>query len=126
MEVLLRCPVLSPVSWRIIKPPGESIFQRCYIRILVQNIFKMDAFTGKYYVQGGEERDATILFLKDRLSIGIRDEHGNSKVVYWPYDHIIRYSFWKRGQSIVSCRTYPLQTREIGSREFSDNLESVF
>jgi len=86
----------------------------------------MDAYTGKYYVQGGEERDATILFLKDRLSIGIRDDIGIPRIVYWPYDQIIRDSFWKRGQSIVRCGTYPVQTIEIGSKEFADKLESVF
>jgi len=53
----------------------------------------MDAYAGKYYIQGGEEQEATILFLKDRLSIGLRDEHGNPRIVYWPYDQIIRDNF---------------------------------
>jgi Zn-dependent protease with chaperone function len=86
----------------------------------------MDAYTGKYYTQGGEEQDATILFLKDKLSIGIRDEHGNPRIVFWSYDQIIRDSFWKRGQSLVRCGTYPVQTIEVGAKEFADKLESIF
>ena len=86
----------------------------------------MDAFTGKYYIQGGEEQDATMLLLKDRLSIGLRDEHGNPRIVYWPYDQIIRDSFWKRGQSIVRCGTYPVQTIEVSAKEFADKLETIF
>ena len=86
----------------------------------------MDAYTGKYYVQGGEEQDATMLLLKDRLSIGLRDEHGNPRIVYWPYDQIIRDNFWKRGQSVVRCGTYPVQTIEVSTREFADKLESIF
>jgi predicted Zn-dependent protease len=86
----------------------------------------MDAYTGKYYIQGGEEQDAAILFLKDKLSIGIRDEHGNPRIVFWSYDQIIRDSFWKRGQSLVRCGTYPIQTIEVGAKEFADTLESIF
>lgn len=86
----------------------------------------MDAYTGKYYIQGGEQQDATMLLLKDRLSIGLRDEHGNPRIVFWPYDQIIRDSFWKRGQSVVRCGTYPVQTIEVSAREFADKLESIF
>ena len=86
----------------------------------------MDAYTGKYYIQGGEEQDATMLLLKDRVSIGLRDEHGNPRIVYWPYDQIIRDNFWKRGQAIVRCGTYPVQTIEVSAKEFADKLESIF
>lgn len=86
----------------------------------------MDAFTGKYYVQGGAEQEATILFLKDKLSIGINDEHGNPRIVYWPYEQIIRDNFWKRGQSVARCGTYPVQTIEVDAKEFADKLEAVF
>jgi predicted Zn-dependent protease len=86
----------------------------------------MDAYSGKYYLQGGEEQEATILILKDKISIGIRDEHGNPRVVYWPYNEIIRDSFWKRGQSVVRCGTYPVQTIEVNEKEFADKLEAVF
>jgi len=83
----------------------------------------MDAYSGKYYIQGGEEQDATILFLKDKLSIGLRDEHGNPRIVYWLYEQIIRDNFRKRGQSIVRCGTYPVQTIEVNEKEFADKLE---
>jgi hypothetical protein len=61
----------------------------------------MDAYPGKYFIQGGEIQEATILILKDRLSIGIRDEHGNPRIVYWPFDQIIRDNFWKRGEAAL-------------------------
>ena len=83
----------------------------------------MDAYFGKYYTQGGEEQEATILFLKDKISIGLRNEHGEPRIVYWPYDQIIRDNFWKRGQSIVRCGTYPVQTIEVNEKEFADKLE---
>ena len=86
----------------------------------------MEGYLGKYYIQGGAEQEATILLLKDKLSIGIRDEHGNPRIVYWPYEQIIRDNFWKRGQSIVRSGTYPIQTIEVDGKEFADKLESVF
>ena len=86
----------------------------------------MDAYPGKYYVQGGEEQEATILILKDRLSIGIRDEHGNPRIVYWPLGQIIRDNFWKRGMAIVRSSTFPIQTIEVESKEFADKLENIF
>lgn len=86
----------------------------------------MDAYTGKYYLQGGEEQEATILFLKDKLSIGLRDEHGNPRIVYWPYEQILRDNFWKRGVAIVRSTTYPIQTIEVEQKEFADKLEQVF
>lgn len=85
----------------------------------------MDAYSGKYYVQGGEEQEATILFLKDKISIGLRNEHGEPRIVYWPYDQIIRDNFWKRGQSIARCGTYPVQTIEVNEKEFADKLEAI-
>ena len=86
----------------------------------------MDAYTGKYYLQGGEEQDATILFLKDKISIGLRDEHGNPRIVYWPYEQIIRDNFWKRGQSVVRCGSYPVQTIEVDKKEFAGKLDAIF
>ena len=86
----------------------------------------MDAYNGKYYLQSGEEQEATILLLKDKLSIGLRDEHGNPRIVYWPYEQIIRDNFWKRGMSIVRSGTYPIQTIEVGTKEFADKLEAIF
>lgn len=86
----------------------------------------MDAYTGKYYIQDGNEQEATILLLKDKLSIGLRDEHGNPRLVYWPYEQVIRDNFWKRGQCIVRSGTYPIQTIELDSKEFADKLEKIF
>lgn len=86
----------------------------------------MDAYSGKYYIQGGGEHEATILILKDRLSIGIRDEHGNPRIVYWPFEQIIRDNFWKRGQTIVRSSTHPVQTIEVDHKEFADKLENIF
>jgi predicted Zn-dependent protease len=86
----------------------------------------MDAYNGKYFLQGGAEQEATILFLKDKISIGLRDEHGNPQVVYWPYEQIIRDNFWKRGQAVVRCGSYPVQTIEVGQKEFAEKLDEIF
>ena len=86
----------------------------------------MDSYPGKYYIQSGEEQEATILILKDKLSIGLRDEHGNPRIVYWAYDQIIRDNHWKRGMAIVRYGTYPVQTIEVDSKEFADQLENLF
>jgi Zn-dependent protease with chaperone function len=86
----------------------------------------MDAYAGKYFIQGGEEQAATILLLKDRISIGIRDENGSPRVVYWPYEQIIRDNFWKRGQAVVHCGSYPVQTIEVAQKEFTEKLEHIF
>lgn len=86
----------------------------------------MEGYTAKYYLQDGQEQEATVILLKDRLSIGLRDEFGNPRIVYWPYEQIIRDNFWKRGQAIVRCGSYPVQTIEVNEKEFADKLESVF
>lgn len=86
----------------------------------------MDGYSGKYYVQNGEELEATIVILKDRLSIGIRDEYGNPRIVYWPFEQIIKDQFWKRGHVIVRCGTYPVQSIELNDKEFADKLEAIF
>jgi Zn-dependent protease with chaperone function len=86
----------------------------------------MDAYSGKYYLQGGEEQPATMLLMKDKISIGIYDEHGNPRVVFWPYKQIIRENFWRRGMAIVRFGTYPIQSIEVESKEFADRLEKIF
>ncbi len=85
----------------------------------------MDAYSAKYYLQDGEAREATVLILKDKLSIGIRDEYNQPRVIYWPYQQIIKDNFWKRGQAIVRCRSYPVQVIEVDSKEFADKLENL-
>ena len=83
----------------------------------------MDAYSGKYFLQSGDKQEATILLLKDKISIGIRDEHNNPRVIYWPFELIIKDNFWKRGQAIVRFGSYPVQIIEIESKEFADRLE---
>lgn len=102
---------------------NASVFQ--FTRNFTDNDI-MDAYSGKYYLQGGEEQEATILLLKDKISIGLRDEHGNPRIVYWPYEQLIRDNFWKRGQAVVRCGTYPVQTIEVNEKEFADKLENIF
>ena len=86
----------------------------------------MNAYSGKYYLQDGQEQDATILLLKDKISIGIRDENNKPRMIYWFYEQIIRDNFWKRGQAIVRCGSYPVQTIEVDSKEFAEKLEEIF
>lgn len=86
----------------------------------------MDEYKGKYYVQDGAEQEATILLLNDKLSIGLKDEYGNPRTVYWPYEQIIRDNFWKRGIAVVRSGTYPIQTIEVEKKEFAENLEAIF
>lgn len=86
----------------------------------------MDAYSGIYYLQGGEEQPATILFLKDKISIGLRDASGNPRVVYWPYDQVIKENFWKGGRAVVRCGGYPPQFLEVDSKEFLQKLEDLF
>lgn len=85
----------------------------------------MDAFSAKYYLQGGEAREATVLLLKDKLSIGIRNEYNEPRLIYWPYQQIIKDNFWKRGQAVVRCGSYPVQVIEVDSKEFADKLERL-
>ena len=85
----------------------------------------MNAYSGKYYLQEGVEQTVTILLLKDKISIGLRDEYNEPRVIYWPYQQIIKDNFWKRGQAIVRCGTYPVQIIEVDSKEFADKLESI-
>jgi Zn-dependent protease with chaperone function len=85
----------------------------------------MYAYTAKYYLQGGEPKEATVLLLKDKISIGIKDENDQPVVIFWFYNQLIKDNFWKRGQAIVRCGTYPVQVIEVEEKEFADKLESL-
>src|SRR5688572_29593999 len=86
----------------------------------------MDAYSGKYYLQGQQEQPATILFLKDRISIGLRDADGNPRIVFWPYNQVVRENFWKNGRGIVRTHGYPAQYMEVEEKEFVQKLEDIF
>ena len=86
----------------------------------------MQTYKGTYKVEGYEEQRATISFLKDKLNIGITDEHNNPKTVYWFYDKINREIIFDDGNSVVRHEGYPRQTIEVGGREFGLYLESQF
>jgi Zn-dependent protease with chaperone function len=86
----------------------------------------MDAYKGNYKVDGYEEQEATISFLKDKLNIGITDGHNNPKTVYWFYDKINREIIFDDGNSIVRHEGYPRQSIEIPGREFGRQLEEHF
>jgi beta-barrel assembly-enhancing protease len=82
----------------------------------------MDGYNAIYTAQGYEPQNATVIFLKDKLSIGLKDEHGNPKVVYWFYDKIIRDEFRQYGKLIVRHEGFPPQSIEVEHREFADKL----
>lgn len=86
----------------------------------------MDAYSGIYYLQGSEEKPATFLFLKDKLSIGIVDEYGNPRLVYWPYNQVIKEHSWKAGRVVFRCDGYPTQFIEVDQKEFLEKLENIF
>jgi len=85
----------------------------------------MDAYSGIYYLQGSEEQAATFLFLKDKISIGIRDEYGNPRIVYWPYNQVIKGHLWKGGRVVIRCGGYPEQVIEVEEKEFVQKLEDI-
>lgn len=85
----------------------------------------MDAYTGTYYIQGGEEQTATLVFLKDKISIGIHDEFNNPRVVHWYYDKIIEENFQRGGYYMVRHEGHPPQVIEVNSREFIDKLREI-
>jgi beta-barrel assembly-enhancing protease len=83
----------------------------------------MDAYTGIYYLQGSEEKEASVLFQKDKLSIGLLDDARKPLVVYWYYDQITKGNFWKTGKAIVHYPGYPVQVLEVASKDFANQLE---
>lgn len=86
----------------------------------------MDGYNAIYHLQGHEPQNVTILFLKDKLSIGLIDEFGKPKIVYWFYDKIIREQFRKAGKIVVRHEGYPVQSFEVSQKEFADKLEDEF
>jgi len=86
----------------------------------------MDAYSGIYYLQGSEEQPATFLFLKDKISIGIRDKYGNPRIVYWPYDQVIKGHSRKGGRFVIRSEGYPTQIIEVEQKEFIQKLEDIF
>jgi Zn-dependent protease with chaperone function len=86
----------------------------------------MDGYNAIYNAQGHEPQQATVIFLKDKLSIGLKDDHGNPKVVYWFYDKIIREEFRRLGRIIVKHEGFPPQSLEINHAEFADKLNAQF
>jgi beta-barrel assembly-enhancing protease len=86
----------------------------------------MDGYNAIYTAQGHEPQNATVIFLKDKLSIGLLDEHGKPKMVYWFYDKIIREDFRRYGKLIVRHEGFPPQSLEVEHREFADKLNEQF
>lgn len=86
----------------------------------------MDAYTGKYYLHGQQEQPATILFLKDKISIGLVDADGNPRVVFWTYNQVVKENYWKNGRAIIHTQGYPAQFIEVEEKEFVQKLEDIF
>jgi predicted Zn-dependent protease len=86
----------------------------------------MDGYNAIYTIQGHEPQPATVIFLKDKLSIGLKDERGNPRVVYWFYDKLIREDFRRMGKIIVRHEGFPPQSLEVNHAEFSDKLNDQF
>ncbi len=86
----------------------------------------MDAYTGKYFVNGGGKQDATILLQHNRISIGLTDSQGAARSVYWPLGELTRDRFHKGRRTQVSYGSYPVQTIEVESGEFEEKLEAIF
>jgi len=86
----------------------------------------MDGYNVIYNLQGHEPQNATVIFLKDKLSIGLKDEFGNPKIVYWFYVKIVREEFRKGSKMIVRHEGYPAQSIEVSHYEFAGKLEDEF
>jgi len=86
----------------------------------------MDAYNGDYYIEGSGPQPATVLLLRDKISIGLTDENGNPRIVYWQYQHIIRENYRQGDKIVVRYEGYPRQLLEIGTDEFLQKLEAIF
>lgn len=83
----------------------------------------MNTYSGTYQVQGGEAYSATFSFLKDKLNIHFKDEHGNDRNVFWYYDEIIKENFRQQGSVTVRYGGYPAQAIETRQPGFVEELE---
>ena len=86
----------------------------------------MDSYKANYTLQNNEPLPATVIFLKDKLSITLKNEQGEEKAVYWFYDKIIRENFLYPGKIMVRHEGYPPQTLDTDNREFAEKLEQSF
>lgn len=84
----------------------------------------MDAYNGDYYIQGSGPQPATVLLMKDKISIGLIDEAGNPRVVYWQYQHILRDIFRQGDKIVVKYGGYPQQVLELSTDGFQQKLEA--
>lgn len=83
----------------------------------------MNNFKGTYQMQGGEPYSATFSFLKDKLNIHFKDEHGNDRNVFWYYDEIIKENFRQQGIVTVKYSGFPAQVIETRQHDFATELE---
>lgn len=74
-------------------------------------------------MHGGTEYAATFSFLKDKLNIHFKDEHGNDRNVFWYYDEIIKENFRQQGSVIVKYTGFPAQVIETRQSGFAGELE---
>lgn len=83
----------------------------------------MTTFKGTYTMQGGDPYPATFSFLKDKLNIHFKDEHGNDRNVFWYYDEIIKENFRQHGAVTVRYSGFPAQIIETRQSDFVAELE---
>jgi len=70
------------------------------------------------YILMEKEQPVTILFLKDKMIIGLRDE-------YWYYDQVVKENFVNHGGAIFRYKGYPPQAIKVNSKEFIARLENI-
>jgi Zn-dependent protease with chaperone function len=78
----------------------------------------VNTYKGTYSILDGPEHKATLIFLKDKLSIKFNDEYNNGREVFWYYDEITTGNSKQNEKAIVRYTGYPQQIIETDSSEF--------
>ena len=85
----------------------------------------MEPFKGYYYLADADPWPATIFLEKNRIVISIKNEYGKERLIYWPYEQVVREQFWKNGAATVVLQGYPSQRIEVNAHNFAQRLEET-
>jgi beta-barrel assembly-enhancing protease len=82
----------------------------------------MQTFSGKYFYDTAEPQPAELSFSNNKLQIGLKDEHGNPRNVFWFWEKIV-VDKMVGGDVVLSYAGYPAQRLEVVSSDFAAEVD---
>lgn len=86
----------------------------------------MQAFPCTYYDgQSAQPHAAEVSLASDKITISLKDADGNSRIIYWYWEHVRSEAFLYGDVAVVKYNGFPFQTIEVHSHGFAEALQAL-